>query len=848
MRNARLPSLAFVLAALAFAAPSMAAQSPAKHASPSHSGAPQAYAKFLKGAQVAAGLIPIIQKAGKVYLALNPSQLGKDFIETSVPSSGLGGLGPAQGEPYVAPARILHFERVGNTLVLRWPNSYALTRPDSPQATGVRQSLPNSVIAVVPISAQDATHVVISADAFLGDIADLAHSLNSHEKKPGRHYQLDSKRTFFLQAKAFPLNDMLRVDQSWIAPEQTKFDNAPDSRYVEVRMTYNLIAAPHDGYVPRIYDARVGYFSIPLMNFATDDEMQRAVHYITRWNFGRRTSPAPFTATHPMIFYLSDDIPAQYRETVRQALLTWGQAFARVGIEDAVQVRDQPHEPGWDPDDIRHNMVRWIDTSSPAYGAEALLITDPRTGEELNVGVDVDAVMGLLGRHSYQYIVAPARDLPDTASAERAFTDGFIRYVVLHESGHDMGLQHNFIGSMAYTAQDLQSKSFTDKYGIASSVMEYAPLNVWPKGTAQGAYFQHVLGPYDYYAIKYGYGYVPGTPQEQLPTLRRWASKWAEPYYRFASDEDADGFASGHSIDPRVAMWDLTNDPLQWCADQESLMHRLMNAVNRRFPQAGMPYDQARAAFLAPLQLDLRCATMAANVIGGEYLSRSLEGDPGASAPLAPVPLARERSAWNALRHRLFSDSAWSVTPSVLRTLTYSEDSSLSGGKWGYDPPRRHDVPIVTIVGKAQLATLHALFSPLRMQRLDDMSKKYEKGKTMDLADLFDWTQSAVFGDIASGGEHDGVIRRNLQTSYAKLLAQMWIAPPKGTPSDAQGLARLELQNLAHEATTGAPHASGEVERAHLAALTALARQALRARASAAAPFAPGGKAFMAGW
>jgi hypothetical protein len=843
MRKSHVTSIILVLAALVAAAPIWAAAKPAAKTH-GHPGAgpkppvnPLAYATFIKGAEITPGLIAIIHKKGNVFLSLSPSQFGKDFIETSVPSSGFGGLGPAEGEPYVAPARVLHFERVGNRVVLRWPNRYTLTQAGSPQANGVRNSLPNSVIAVVPISAMDGSHIVISADAFLDDVADLSDSINSDDEKPTHHYSLDPKRTFFLQAKAFPLNDMLRVDQSWAAPEQTKLDNAPDSRYVEVRMTYNIIAAPDDGYVPRIYDPRVGYFSVPLIDFTSDDQMQRAVHYISRWNFGNRTSADSFKATNPIVFYLSDDIPTEYRDTVRKALLAWGQAFAQVGIQDAVAVEDQPDTKGWDPDDLRHNMVRWIDTSSPAYGAEALIIADPRSGEELNVGVNFDAAVGMIGRLTYKYVAAPARGLADTPDAERKFTDDFIYYIVLHESGHDMGLQHNFIGSMAYTAKNLQDKSFTAKYGIGSSVMEYDPFNIWPKGTPQGDYDQLVLGPYDLYAIKYGYGYVPGTPQQQLPTLRRWASKWADPYYRFASDEDADSFSVGHSIDPRVEMWDLTNDPLQWCATQELLMHQLMNAVDQRFPQSGMPYDQARAAFLQPLQLDLRCAAMAANIIGGEYISRSLKGDPDAIAPLTAVPLARERAAWNALRDGLFSDAAWKFNPSVLGTLTYSEDSSVAGQMhWDYDPPPRHDVPVVTIVGNAQLAALHALFAPLTLQRLDDMSTKYAQGQTMDLANLFDWAQAGIFDGLAAGGANDGLIRRNLQTSYARLLSQMLLAPDSHTPSDARALARLELQNLAHDAASGESHASTEVERAHLTELAAFAQQTLHAQTTVGAP------------
>ncbi len=145
-----------------------------------------------------------------------------------------------------------------------------------------------------------------------------------------------------------------------------------------------------------------------------------------------------------------------------------------------------------------------------------------------------------------------------------------------------MGLQHNFIGSMAYTAAQLQSIAFTDKYGIASSVMEYAPLNLWPRGTNQGEYFQTTLGPYDYYAIKYGYAHIPQarTPQDEVPTLQRWAAAWSNPFDRYASDEDV-SWSDGHAADPRVEQGDLTNDPLGWCRVQME-----MNRDQLRFPQS----------------------------------------------------------------------------------------------------------------------------------------------------------------------------------------------------------------------------------------------------------------------
>lgn len=823
---------------LALAAPAAAQTAPppgaAAAAAAQQQSGPAPYDSFIRGATIQDGLIPIIHKAGRVYLALKRSQLGADFIQTAVPSSGLGGLGPAQGEPYVAPARLIRFEKVDDNVIIRWPNTYAITRPNTPEATGVQLSLPASVVAVAPIAAADDNTVVIPASFLLGDVADFDASLNFGPPNPGA-YRLDASRSFFAVTKAFPENDVLRVDQTWQSTAPNRIDNAPDPRSLEILMTYNFIQAPSNGYVPRIADPRVGYFTQPLINFSTDQVTTgRTVHYIMRWNFGKRTSSAPFRATNPLVFYLSSDIPYQYRNSVKTALLTWNNAFRKIGILDAVQVQQQPtNDPSWDPEDIRHNMIRWLNTSSPAFGAEGLLITDPRTGQELNIGVNFDAVEGLAGRQ-YRYLVAPARGLPDTAAAENKFVQDLILSIMLHESGHDFGLQHNFIGTMAYTAKQMQSKAFTSRNGVANSVMEYSPLNLWPKGTSQGDYFQTALGPYDYYAIRYGYGYIPGatTPTEEIPTLRRWASGWSNPSLRFASDEDTQ-FQNGHAIDPRVNTYDLTNHPLAWCDVQMKTMHSVMNAVANRFPRQGTSYDEARQAFTTPLTTYLRCASFPAHWIGGEYISRAARGDAGAAQPLTPVSLADERSAWTRLANGLFSDSAWHFNPNVLNKLTYSEWSDFTGGAWAYNPTPRHDVAVTTIVNAQQNQVLSELFAPLTLQRIDDLQSKYKPGATMSLTNLFDWARQSIFGDLTGGINNAGPIRRNLQVNYAKRLSDMWVNPAPGTPADAQALARIQLQQLKQLVAQGLQNSRmSELTRAHLEALGAVAQQALDAKAN----------------
>ncbi|HKU81442.1 MAG TPA: zinc-dependent metalloprotease [Candidatus Tumulicola sp.] len=807
--------------------------------SPAAAGAPAAYDTFVRGGTLLPGLIGVLRKEGKLYLVLQKTQLAKDFIETSVPATGLGGFGPAPGEPYVAPARIMRFERNDDTVVIRWPNTFLRVDPNSPQGAAAAISLPSSVVGVVPIAAESASAVVIPATPFLGDVADFVAQFDAIEKNPAHGYHLDATRSFFLEAKAFPQNTILRVSQTWASQSPQTIDNAPDARSIEIKMTYNFIAAPNDGYMPRLADPRVGYFTQPLLDFQSDATASRNVYYLSRWNFMPAQPGRPSVAKNPLIFTLSNDIPLAYRGTVRDALLTWNDAFARIGILDAVKVEQQPSDASFDPDDIRHNMVRWFDAPIPQYGAEALIVTDPRTGEEINAGVNVDAVEGTSGR-TYRYYVAPARGLPDSGAAEANFTLKALRAVVLHESGHDLGLQHNFISSIAYTARQLQDTAFTQKHGVASSVMEYAPINVWPKGARQGDYVQLVLGPYDYYAVKYGYEYVPNaaTPEAERPALNRLASRWSDPFYRFASDEDA-FFNTGHAIDPRVQMFDLTNHPVAWEQMQVKMLHGILNAVDRRFPAPGQSYDEARRAFLLPLRLYVRYAEMPAHVIGGEYLSRANAGDAHVPTPLEPVSRAEEYRAWQTLDGSLFSDAAWRFSPRVLRSLTYSEVSSLGpSATWSYDPSPRHDVDVAGIARAAQDTVLGELFAPLTLSRIDDLSLKYARGSTMSLADLFDWTRDGIYGDIENGkAAAAGVVRRNAQIDFAKRLSALWTAPAPGTPPDAQAMARLQLANLAGycDAALRAPKLD-EMTRAHLEALQALAKQALEARATMAAP------------
>ena len=815
---------------------------------------PAPYAKFTEGLTPQHGLFTVWRgKDGKVSLELSPSQLDHDYILSVVPSNGLGGYFMIAGAGDYYLPHIVRFERYDSSVAVVYPNTYFIAPKGSPEANAIADQTARSVIGLAKIVSEDAKtgDVVIDASSLLGDVIDLGDALKLAlgNPDPGKLYHLDSQRSYFGPTKSFPQNTLIDVRQTWTADDATIVDNVPDPRAIEFKIDYNFVEPPNDGdYMPRIADDRVGYFSNILLDFGTDKNITRHMRYIVRWNM-QKTDPSKqiSPAKHPMVFYMSNTVPQRYRGPLRRAVLEWNKAFLPLGISDAIQVKDQPNDPAWDADDVRYSVLRWLTESNGGGFAEAQLFVDPRTGQEFRTGIVFDADIVQFENYEKTFLIDPApagfsaRERMGTAEMHnnagfaavamralgewpgdqvpQSFVDDFMIAVTLHEAGHDMGLQHNFIASEGYTLDQLRNKAFTAAHGTATSVMEYTPTNIWPKGKSQGAYFQTVLGPYDFYAIHWGYAPVPGarTPQDEVPTLRQWASKWSDPWTRFASDEDVDWF-SGHAIDPRVAQFDLSNDAIGWCDMQMNIARSVSGRLDSHFPLPSHPFEDERTALEFVLGAYRGCARLAANYIGGEHLSRSHVGDPGNAPPLAPISRAEELRAWQTLDARVFSDRAFNVSPATLNRLTYQEFAPWNGGAWAYDPPVRHDVPVTQYIGAMQNAVLAGLFSPLRLQRIDELVLRSKPGSTMSIADLFNWAQDSIYGDLRSRNLASvPLLMRNLQASYARMLITMALTPARGTPSDAQALARAKLVSLSGTLKQALYSGSlDEVSRAHL--------------------------------
>jgi hypothetical protein len=585
------------------------------------------------------------------------------------------------------------------------------------------------------------------------------------------------------------------------------------------------------------------------------------VRYINRWDL----------ASGPIVFYLTNEIPPEYRPAVRAGILQWNAAFARIGIEKAIEVRDPPSEVDFDPDDVRYSTVRWITSDQPQFGAYAPSLANPFTGQILRAEIVIEGEALRSVKRGYVESVVPTRGSraniegceasdcayqeqsaqlaalgtlalrADGASSEqtRSYAVDWLRSVVLHETGHALGLRHNFAASTIYPLARLNDRAFTRKHGLVGSVMDYTPVNLSPHGEPQGDYFQLQLGPYDEWAILYGYmrfGAV-AKPQDEVAHLRAVAQDSTLPEFAYSTDEDAYG---AFALDPAVSLFDLSGDPLAWDARQFRVVDRIVQRLDSVYPRDDRPYYEERRAFLTSMANYERAGSLVVKYLGGSSTSRAHRGQRGGEAPVRPIPRETQKRAFDLLAAHVFARGAFQFSPQLIRNLgadRYTHWNSTGG-------LQRQDFPFGDFVAQTQDGIIEDMLAPLTLARIADQEALGRgAADVMTLHDLFDWMNGAVFDDIVPAGPHSAdplrsidPLRRSLQRRYGELLIAFILAPSSlldriGYPSDTASLARYELHRLQPQIAARLTSQRLDVAtRAHLENLQHRVTEALSAR------------------
>ncbi len=366
------------------------------------------------------------------------------------------------------------------------------------------------------------------------------------------------------------------------------------------------------------------------------------------------------------------------------------------------------------------------------------------------------------------------------------FIGPLVADLVAHEVGHTLGLRHNFKASALYPLDAINSPEMKGK-PFAGSVMDYLPVNIrMESGKVQGDYGMVSIGPYDMWAIRYGYAANDKEAKEVLKEV-------SKPEHQFATDEDTFG------PDPLARRYDFSKDPLDYAREQMRLAKYHRERLLTEFVKDGESWAKARRGYELTLSLQVRALRMMAGWLGGKYVHRDHKGDPGERPPIVPVSGKKQRDALRFVLENAFRDDAFGLTPEMVRYLTV--DKWLDRGLFSI--AEGSDYPVHDRVMAIQATVLSMLLNPETLRRVYD-NEFYQKGEedTFTLAELLRSTTNEIWSELAEPPKQKytpanpliSSLRRNLQREHVERLLDLAV------PQDSSGAAYKAIVMLSlHE-------------------------------------------------
>ncbi len=378
------------------------------------------------------------------------------------------------------------------------------------------------------------------------------------------------------------------------------------------------------------------------------------------------------------------------------------------------------------------------------------------------------------------------------------FVGPLLSELVSHEVGHTLGLRHNFKASSLFTLDQINSDEVRGKKPLAASVMDYIPINFrFDSGKLQGDYTMISVGPYDMWAIEYGYT----LDDKKLPDILKRCS---EPELQYGTDEDTTG------PDPLARRYDFTRNPIDYAEEQMQLIRHYREKLLDRFVKDGDSWAKARKGYELTLSLQMRSVSMMANWIGGAEIRRDKKGDPNNRAPIAVVPAETQRKALQFVIDNTFADNAFGLTPELLERLGL--DMWMDEGP-GRAMSEEASWPIHDRVLGMQASAMTMLMNPSTLRRVYDNEVRLPSSQdTLTLPELLDRTRKAVWSELGQECLPNRTarepmissLRRNLQREHLERLLDLMLKKQDSSAAykPISNLAMMQLRDLKPRSTT----------------------------------------------
>ncbi|MFQ3296082.1 MAG: hypothetical protein ACI9JT_000800 [Polaribacter sp.] len=734
------------------------------------------------------GLFKVHENKDKFFYEIPKSSLGKEMLLVTrikeLPADLGGGYVNAGSK---INTQVIVWEAYKNKVLLKVKSYNAIANDSLPIYKSVKANNLEPIIYAFDIQSEniDSTAVLVDVTKFFSTDIKAITGLPSYFRKTYKVKKLDTSRSFIHSIKSYPKNIEVVQDFTFSAdaPPSNKRTNT-----ITMRINQSMILLPENPMMSRVYDKRIGYFSLRNVDYNSEALKADSKRYIKRWRldpideaaYNRGELVAP---KKPIVYYLDPATPMKLRKYIKQGVDDWQKVFETAGFKNAIMAKMPPtkeEDPEFSMEDVRYSTIRYV--ASTTRNATGPSVSDPRSGEILES--DIIWYHNHLRSYRNRYLLETGAANPSARTLNTSDKEigDMMRMVIAHEVGHALGLPHNMAASFAYPTDSLRSGSFTQKNGIAATIMDYARYNYVAQPGDKNIRFIRQLGPYDHYSINWGYRKIANisAPDDEVKTLNKWIEEKADnPIYRFG----------GQRFDPSAQTEGIGNNQVK----SSTYGVKNLKIVAKNLPNwtsdKTNDYEDLSELYGELLSVWGRYVGHVIGNIGGVY---EFNKKPSQAGDIyIAVTKAKQKEAMVWLQKNVFETQHWLLDKNILNKIDEA----------GY----------ADILTKYQNRFLRTLLNTKTLKRMIDAAIIQENNYTT-IAMISDLS-NGIFSEAKTTKNVD-LHRRNLQKSFISNMANlMKNAATKNT--DISSIVRGELTTLKYNLNLASKRTVNKITKYH---------------------------------
>ncbi|SDQ91818.1 zinc-dependent metalloprotease [Flagellimonas zhangzhouensis] len=671
--------------------------------------------------------------------------------------------------------QVVEWQRYKNKILLRVKSYSNIADSSKAISKSVKVNNFEPILFAFEIKAfsPDSTAAVIQVDPlFTTDVVAIS-GMSSWLRKRYKVKKLDQSRSFINSIKSFPENVEVKQDLTYDASEPPSF---AATGTISLQMNQSMILLPENPMTPRLNDPRVGFFTVSQIDYGSPELKADEKQYIRRWRMEPKDAEAYARGElvepiKPIVYYLDPGTPENLRKYIKQGIEDWQKPFETAGFKNAIIAKDAPtpeEDPEFSPEDIRYSVVRYV--ASTTRNAVGPSVSDPRSGEIIES--DIIWYHNHLRSYRNRYLLEtgaanPSARTLDTPEEEMG---EMMRMVIAHEVGHALGFPHNMAASYAYPVDSLRNGEFTQKNGIAASIMDYARYNYVAQPGDENIRFVRQMGPYDHYAVNWGYRWLPNVtdPTQEKGVLDTWVlEKGNDPKFRYGKQSNR--------FDPQSQTECIGDDTIKASTYGISNLKYVLPNLPSWTSDKTNNYDDLDELYGELIGVYNRYVGHVARNIGGVFETIKTPSQKG--SVYAPISAKEQQESMVWLQKNVFDTPKWLIDTSVLQNIDHSSY---------FENLRR-----VQSRQLNQLMGIETLGRLINTETLD--GEQY--GAYQMLSDL----RKGIWKEAYQNKSVD-LYRRNLQNTYLERLTELLLDEHSASynveTSDVKALAYGELKAL----------------------------------------------------